>query len=216
MLALVAVAVLFTGCKGGVKGALGGEELPKMDSEACIVKAKEGLAQLDLKKYKVIALSFGENGHDEMSNELGSITFRLLDLDGREYSQNYAYYEGENQWKFGELDPASIQREAYDFEKAHGIIEADLDAKKLVGYFEAAKKQIPKEYTYQGLSSIHMKYEIPSIVGTGKYGDKLEVSFDAMATENGKEKVESAGKTTNVFYEVSFELNDKGEIEMDK
>lgn len=103
-----------------------------------------------------------------------------------------------------------IQREAYGFEKAHGITEADLDAKN----WWATLKQ-PK-YTYQGLSSIRMEYELPGLVGMVKYGYKFEVSFDAVVTENGKENVESAGKTTNVFYEVLFELNDNGEIEMDK
>lgn len=213
MFAFMALVMVLTGCNGGVKGALGVEELPKLDSEACIAKAKEGLSQLDMKRYKVINVSMSEKGVDEMSNELGSISYSLVDQDGRLYSQNFSYWESERKWRFDDPTPSRIQKVPLDFEKVHGITEADLDAKKMLGFFVAAKNQIPKEYTYKGLTSITLKYGTPNpLIGEGKYGDKIQISFSAMATENGKETVESAGKSTKVFYKASFEVNEKGEV----
>lgn len=49
----------------------------------------------------------------------------------------------------------------------------------------------------------------------GKNVGAIETSFDVNVTENGKEMVESAGKKSLQYYQIQFNVQPDGSVEME-
>lgn len=199
---VMAFAVLaFASCgKVGVPG-LGGI---KMDTEDAVSKAKT-LAADNIKpgEWKVIGITWNEgSASDELSNNLSSVSFEMVDKDGRVWQQSYLADLG---WKATELSDSNWDtfHKDVDAKGLQGFDMASFDAAAALKDIEEAKKMIPENYEFK---SVDM-YEMNS------YGDD-RASITLNVVEKGKETVSNAGQTSIVFYELKFEKGEDGKLKM--
>lgn len=198
---LAFAALAFAACgKVSVPG-LGGL---KMDSEDVMSKAKT-LAADNIKpgEWKVIGITWLEgSARDELSNNVSSVSFEMVDKDGRVWRQSYMADLG---WKATELSDANWEtfHKGVDAKELPGFDMDKVNAADLVKDIEEAKKMIPEGYEFKSVD----KYEINS------YGaDRASITLNVV--EKGKETVSNAGQTSIVFYELKFEKGEDGKLKM--
>lgn len=198
---LAFAALSFAACdKVGLSG-LGGV---KMDSEEAVTKAK-ALAAENIKpgEWKVIGVTWLEGStRDELSNNVSSVSFEMVDKDGRVWQQSYLADLG---WKATELSGTNWDtfHKGVDAKELPGFDMDKMNAADVIKDIEEAKKMIPEGYEFK---SVDM-YEINS------YGtDRASITLNVV--EKGKETVSNAGQTSIVFYELKFNKGEDGKLNM--
>ena len=186
---LALAALVMTSC-GDVASKLVGM---KTDSPEVLEKAKElAKSQFDPAQWKIVSVDWGEGiGDDELTGKVSSIRFFMIDKDGKAWQQTFIAQLG---WKAGDLDDTS-------FAKGDKYI----DAAKYTKMIEDAKALIPKGYTYKSVDSF----------STNTY-DKAPTELVLNVVEEGKETVSNAGKTSIVFYELNYTVDENGKVTLDE
>ena len=192
---LALAALVMTSC-GDVVSKLGGT---KTDSPEVLEKAKElAKSQFDASKWKVVSVDWSEG--IELTGKVSSIRFYMIDKDGKAWQQTFIAQLG---WKAGDLDDTSFAKgDKYDDPKEYPALDLDkFDAAKYTKIIEDAKALIPKGYTYKSVDCFSMNTY-----------NKVPMELVLNVVEEGKETVSNAGKTSIVFYELNYTVDDNGKV----
>lgn len=196
---LLALAALVMMSCGDVVSKLGGT---KTDSPEVLEKAKElAKSQFDASKWKIVSVDWSEGiGQDELTGKVSSIRFYMIDKDGKAWQQTFIAQLG---WKAGDLDDTSFAKgDKYDDPKEYPALDLDkFDAAKYTKIIEDAKALIPKGYTYKSVDCFSMNTY-----------NKVPMELVLNVVEEGKETVSNAGKTSIVFYELNYTVDDNGKV----
>ena len=199
---LLALAALVMASCGDMASKLGGM---KTDSPDVLEKAKElAKANFDPAQWKVVSVDWSEGaGQDELTGEVASVRFYMIDKDGKAWQQSFHPSLG---WKASDLDDTSFaEGDKYDDPKEYPALELDkLDAAKYTKIIEDAKALIPKGYTYKSMESFEMNTFDKS---------PMELVFNVV--EEGKETVTNAGKTSTVYYQLRYSVSDDGKVKFE-
>lgn len=188
-----------------------------MDSEDAVKKVKKLVTDnIDTGEWKIIGLSWNEGGgNGQLANDLNSgfVSVNMVKKDdGREYSQSFI---GQLHYKPTAPDPNTRRDTPLEYDKITPIDVAKLDPAAIVSQLEEAKKMLPEQYVFKSLASYEMDATVPSeITGRGEYSDQQTAEFVMNVVEKGKETVTSAGQTSIVYYEVTFEVAPDGTLTM--
>ena len=195
---LALAALVMTSC-GDVVSKLGGT---KTDSPEVLEKAKElAKSQFDASKWKIVSVDWSEgSGQDEVMGKVSSIRYYMIDKDGKAWQQTFIAQRG---WKAGDLDDTSFAKgDKYDDPKEYPALDLDkFDAAKYTKIIEDAKALIPKGYTYKSVDCFSMNTY-----------NKVPMELVLNVVEEGKETVSNAGKTSIVFYELNYTVDDNGKV----
>lgn len=202
------VAALCTAC-----GELGGG--PKMNSvEATALVAETVRKNIDIDQWKIYRILWQEG--DELSNELQRVTVYLVNSAGDCFTQTFTL-AGPAKGNVSDLSEATGQKRV-DFEKVNGIPVERIDPAAIQKQYEEALAMIPENYTFKSITN----YDIAEVLSSGvalfdrgKNVGAIETSFDVNVTENGKEMIESAGKKSLQYYQITFNVLPDGTVEMD-
>ena len=189
---LALAALVMTSC-GDVVSKLGGT---KTDSPEVLEKAKElAKSQFDASKWKIVSVDWSE-----LTGKVSSIRFYMIDKDGKAWQQTFIAQLG---WKAGDLDDTSFAKgDKYDDPKEYPALDLDkFDAAKYTKIIEDAKALIPKGYTYKSVDCFSMNTY-----------NKVPMELVLNVVEEGKETVSNAGKTSIVFYELNYTVDDNGKV----
>lgn len=169
---------------------------------------------IDLAQWKIYRIRWQEG--EELGNELLRVTVYLVNEAGDCFTQTFTL-SGPAKGNVSDLREATGQNRV-DFEKVHGISPERIDPAAVQKQYEEAKATIPDNYTFQSVSS----YDIAEVLSSGvelfdrgKNVGAIETSFDVNVTENGKEMVESAGKKSLQYYQIQFNVQPDGSVEME-
>ena len=195
---LAAMAAVMASC-GDVASKLGET---KTDSPEVFNKAKElAKANFDPSKWKIVEVDWNEGGaSDELTGKVSSIRFYVIDNDGKAWQQSFIAQTG---WKATDLDDTSFATgDKYDDPKEYPALELDkIDPTKITKVIEDAKALIPKGYKYKSLDN----FEINTY-------DSEAMTLTLNVVEEGKETVTNAGRTSTVFYELKYSVDDNGKV----
>ena len=198
VLVLALAALVLTSCSE-VASKLGGV---KTDSPEVVDKAKELVkANFDPAKWKVVSVDWSEGiGQDELTGKVTSIRFYMIDKDGKAWQQTFIASTG---WTAGDLDDTSFAKgDKYDDPKEYPALDLDkFDAAKYTKMVEDAKALIPKGYTFKSVDSFSMNTY-----------DKAPMKMVINVVEEGKETVSNAGKTSIVYYELDYSIDENGKV----
>lgn len=195
---LALAALIMTSC-GDVVSNLGGM---KTDSPEVFDKAKElAKANFDPAQWKVVSVDWSEGiGDDELTGKVSSIRFYIIDKDGKAWQQSFIASLG---WKASDLDDTSFAKgDKYSDPKDFPALELDkIDAAKYTKIIEDAKALIPKGYKFKSVDAFSMDTY-----------NKTPIKLTLNVVEEGKETVSNAGKTSIVFYELSYSVDDNFKV----
>ncbi len=187
---LAAVALMPMSCKKIAKDLIDSATGTEMDSSAALEKAAEAVAKIDTTQYKVTIINLSAEGpSDKCSNSLGFIMLTMVNKDNQYYYQHF----------YPNVDAPKPKNYPYK-EKWEDVKSLSFDTKKLEGLVNECKSMIPKEYKYLCLNDIRMT------------SDETELTVHVQ--EIGKEKVESAGVSSDVYYVIRFKITPDGQIDM--
>lgn len=202
------VAALCTAC-----GQLSGG--PKMDSvEATTLVAQTVQKNIDTDQWKIYRILWQEG--EEMGNELQLVTVWLVNDSGDCFSQRFTL-AGPGKGAVTDLSKATGQNRV-DFEKVNGIAPERVDPASIQKQYEQAKATIPDNYTFKSISSYDIAETLSSgveLFDRGKNVGQIKARFDVNVTENGKEVIESAGKKSIQYYQITYNVQPDGSVEMD-
>jgi len=196
MLMLATVALVPMSCKKIIKNladsAIESTTGVEMGSTESLEKAAEAVAKIDTTQYRIKDLRISAKGiDDECSNVLGSIYMFIINDRDEVYSQHfYPTVDAPDPYN-------GLSRNKYTDFKTFSF-----DPKKFEGYIAECKAMIPKEYKFLCLNYITVEND-----GSAKITIHVQ--------EIGKEKVESAGVSTEVYYVLKFEISPSGKIKME-
>ena len=200
---LLALAALVMVSCGDVVSKLGGM---KTDSPEVLEKAKElAKSNFDPTKWKVVSVDWSEdNGNDELTGNVASIRFYMIDNDGKAWQQSFHASLG---WKASDLDDTSFAKgDKYDDPKDFPVLDlGKIDAAKYTKIIEDAKALIPKGYTYKSVDSF-----------SANTFDKAPMELTLNVVEEGKETVTNAGRTSIVFYELNYTVDENGKVTLNE
>lgn len=180
------------------------------DAEASYAKAIELTKKsVDTDKFKIYSLSIMEG--ETLSDNLFLVTVKLVNRDNRAFSQSY-YMNG-----LAPTDLRDVQStfEAPEYETTVGIDLASLDPQQIAAQIAEARTTLPEGYTFKSVSLYEVTETIPSgnaLLDRGKQFGTHETRFVMNFTEDGKEKVSSAGQTSLVYYQATASVAPDGTI----
>lgn len=180
------------------------------DAEASYAKAIELTKKsVDTDKFKIYSLSIMEG--ETLSDNLFLVTVKLVNRDNRAFSQSY-YMNG-----LAPTDLRDVQStfEAPEYETTVGIDLASLDPQQIAAQIAEARTTLPEGYTFKSVSMYEVTETIPSgnaLLDRGKQFGTHETRFVMNFTEDGKEKVSSAGQTSLVYYQATASVAPDGTI----
>lgn len=210
LLLAASAAALCSGCD--TLGVGGG---PKMDSsEATELVLKTIAEKTDASEWKVYRVRWQEG--EELGNELELLTVYMANTSGDCYTQTFNL-SGTGKGTVSDLREVPTQGRV-DFTQIGGIVDK-IDAEAIRRQYEAAKAMIPEGYTFKSVSGYDIGETIPSgneFMDRNKRIGAVEASFDLSVTEDGKEVVESAGKRSVQYYQVTFDVQPDGSVVMDE
>lgn len=202
------VAALCTAC-----GELGGG--PKMNSvEATALVAETVRKNVDSAKWKIYRILWQEG--EELGNELQLVTVWLVNDSGDCFNQRFTL-AGPGKGTVTDLSKATGQKRV-DFERVNGIAPERVDPAAIQKQFEEALATIPDNYTFKSISSYDISETLSSgveLFDRGKNVGEIKAQFDVNVTENGKEMIENAGKKSIQYYQITFNVQPDGSVEMD-
>lgn len=209
LLLAAGMTALCSGCNS--IGAGGG---PKMDSAEATTLVKQTIAEkIDGNAWKVYRVRWQEG--DQTGNELETLTVYMANTSGDCFTQRFVL-SGLGKGKVWDLSEVPAQSRV-DFDQIKGITDA-IDVDAIQKQYEAAKAMIPEGYTFKSIAGYDIQEVIPTgnaLRDRGKQIGAIEATFDATATEDGKEYVESAGKKSLQYYEITFNVQPDGSVEID-
>ena len=106
-----------------------------------------------------------------------------------------------------------------DFEKVKGLTPASINVEAIRKQYEEAKAMIPENYTFKSIGDYLIQETVPSgneFLDRNKTFGEVKAEFSMNITENGKEIVESAGKKSVQYYEVTFNVLPDGSVQMEE
>lgn len=188
---------------------------PKVSSiEATTLVAETVRKNIDTDQWKIYRILWQEG--DELSNELQRVTLYLVNNAGDCFTQTFTL-AGPAKGNVSDLSEATGQKRV-DFEKVNGIPVERIDPAAIQKQYEEALAMIPENYTFKSITN----YDIAEVLSSGvalfdrgKNVGAIETSFDVNVTENGKEMIESAGKKSLQYYQITFNVRPDGSVEMD-
>lgn len=201
VLLLALVALIMASC-GDVVSNLGGI---KTDSPDVLEKAKElAKTKFDSTKWKIVSVDWSEEyGKEKLSGKVSSIRFYIIDNDNKAWEQSFHSSLG---WQASDLDDTSFAKgDKYDDPKDFPALDLDkLDAAKYTKMIEDAKALIPKGYKYKSVE----RFSVNTF-------DKLPMELVLNVAEEGKETVTNAGKTSIVYYQLRYSVDDNGKVKFE-
>lgn len=191
LMMLAAVALMPMSCKKIAKNLIDSATGVEMDSSAALEKAADALAKIDTADYKVTILRIIADGTaDKCLNNLGMITLTMVNKQNDYYTQML----------YPNVNPPSPS--TYPYKKTWDELpQLSFDVKKMEGLVNECKNMIPKEYKFLCVNSITV--------------ESFETEITVHVQEVGKEKVESAGVSSDVYYVINFKATPDGQIEME-
>ena len=196
-MALAAVVAGLISC-GGLK--LGKEKMDTSEAGRAVVEALK--EYVDTAQYRPISVRWDEEG--QLSNDLLALYVSMVGQTGRVYTQTYILH-GPGTGP-SSLNQDNRYKDTYAFAAVPWIRSDDIDPEAIRQQFEAAKAQIPEKHSFQSIGYYQMEVDPET-------GEK-ETEFTVNVTEDGKEAVSNAGRTTIEYYELTFQVLHDGTVQL--
>lgn len=194
-----------------------GISAPKMDSDEATQLIVETLEKnINFDEWKVYKIHWMEL--DELENNLAVLSVEMVNKAGDCFSQSFNL-AGPGKGNISDLREVIGQHGKIDFEQVKGLTPASVNVDAIRKQYEEAKAMIPENYTFNSIGSYKISETIPSgnqFLDRNKKFGEVKTQFDVNVTENGKEIIESAGKKSIQYYEVTFNVLPDGSVEMDE
>lgn len=174
-----------------------GISAPKMDSDEATQLIVETLEKnINFDEWKIYEIRWMEA--DELENNLTVLFVEMVNKAGDCFSQTFTL-SGPGKGNISDLNEAGGLRGKLDFEKVKGLI--------------------PENYTFKSIGDYLIQETVPSgneFLDRNKTFGEVKAEFSMNITENGKEIVESAGKKSVQYYEVTFNVLPDGSVQMEE
>ena len=171
--------------------------LPTAEADS-YARALEHVAKhLDTEEFKIYHILFSEG--EALSDRLFFVSVSMIDRDDRAPGNPSA--------------DNGIRKPEY--ETTVGIDLASLDPQQIAAQIAEARTTLPEGYTFKSVSLYEVTETIPSgnaLLDRGKQFGTHETRFVMNFTEDGKEKVSSAGQTSLVYYQATASVAPDGTI----
>lgn len=211
LLCAACIAAFCTNCN-----SLGAGSGPKMDTaEATALVVQTVQEKIDPGQWKIYRILWQEG--EQLGNELQQVTVYLVNESGECFTQTFIL-AGTAKGTVSDLRQA-IGQNRVDFGKVNGIVPGEIDPAAIRQQYEAAKAMIPDTYTFRSISSYDIAETLSSgveLFDRGKQIGEIKAQFDVNVTENGKETIESAGKKSIQYYQITCNVLPDGSVEMDE
>lgn len=182
--------------------------LPTAEADS-YARALEHVAKhLDTGEFKIHHILFSEG--EALSDRLFFVSVSMIDRDDRTFTQTF-YLDGRAP---GNLSADNGIRKP-EYETTVGIDLASLDPQQIAAQIAEARTTLPEGYTFKSVSMYEVTETIPSgnaLLDRGKQFGTHETRFVMNFTEDGKEKVSSAGQTSLVYYQATASVAPDGTI----
>ncbi len=212
ILTVMLAASVISSCNS-VSDMLGGT---KMDTEDATRKVAETLKKnIDFNEWKIYRLAWMEG--EELENQLQVVVVEMINRNNDCFMQSFLL-SGPGAGNISDLSEAGGMAAGHVlFDKTTGITLDMVDPAAIQKQYDAAKAMIPEGYTFQSIASYTFRETMPSgsdFLDRDKNLGEIVASFCVNVTEDGKEQVTSAGKTSIQYYEVTFNVLPDGSVEM--
>ena len=155
---------------------------------------------------------------DELENNLTVLFVEMVNKAGDCFSQTFTL-SGPGKGNISDQDEAGGLSGKLDFEKVKGLTPASINVEAIRKQYEEAKAMIPENYTFKSIGDYLIQETVPSgneFLDRNKTFGEVKAEFSMNITENGKEIVESAGKKSVQYYEVTFNVLPDGSVQMEE
>ena len=190
---------------------------PKMDSDEATQLIVETLEKnINFDEWKIYEIRWMEA--DELENNLTVLFVEMVNKAGDCFSQTFTL-SGPGKGNISDLNEAGGLRGKLDFEKVKGLTPASINVEAIRKQYEEAKAMIPENYTFKSIGDYLIQEKVPSgneFLDRNKTFGEVKAEFSMNITENGKEIVESAGKKSVQYYEVTFNVLPDGSVQMEE
>ena len=180
-----------------------GISAPKMDSDEATQLIVETLEKnINFDEWKIYEIRWMEA--DELENNLTVLFVEMVNKAGDCFSQTFTL-SGPGKGNISDQDEAGGLSGKLDFE--------------IRKQYEEAKAMIPENYTFKSIGDYLIQETVPSgneFLDRNKTFGEVKAEFSMNITENGKEIVESAGKKSVQYYEVTFNVLPDGSVQMEE
>lgn len=197
-LCLLATVLALTACESVGLSKLGMDDAKSVERVAETIKK-----HVDQAEYKVISAYWYER--EELSNSMEYLLVEMVGADGKLYSQTFKVggdHQGPN-----EISESRSNR-TYDFETMNHLAAEDFDATAITGYINAAKTEIPEEYSFESVHDYRLKIDAAS-------GEKTS-DFNIYVTEKGNKTSLEGRNIVTTYYEFEFEVLADGTVVMEE
>lgn len=188
------VALLLSSC-GKISSVMGVD----LDTPEAWTSAKELITEkVDASKWKVVRV---ELAHDlssgsELENKLFLCTVVLVDEAGTPWTQTLF-----TQGIVSDLSPYTSEVDA-----SQPLDLAKVSPEEYAKHIDAAKKMIPEQYKFECVASY--------VLDNTNSETAPSCHFVLHITDKDEKSVSNAGHTTTTFYEVRFEVDKEGQVQM--
>lgn len=194
-----------------------GISAPKMDSDEATQLIVETLEKnINFDEWKIYEIRWVEA--DELENNLTVLFVEMVNKAGDCFSQTFTL-SGPGKGNISDQDEAGGLSGKLDFEKVKGLTPASINVEAIRKQYEEAKAMIPENYTFKSIGDYLIQETVPSgneFLDRNKTFGEVKAEFSMNITENGKEIVESAGKKSVQYYEVTFNVLPDGSVQMEE
>ena len=194
-----------------------GISAPKMDSDEATQLIVETLEKnINFDEWKIYEIRWMEA--DELENNLTVLFVEMVNKAGDCFSQTFTL-SGPGKGNISDQDEAGGLSGKLDFEKVKGLTPASINVEAIRKQYEEAKAMIPENYTFKSIGDYLIQETVPSgneFLDRNKTFGEVKAEFSMNITENGKEIVESAGKKSVQYYEVTFNVLPDGSVQMEE
>lgn len=190
--------------------ALTGNPADKAESYAKAIELTK--KSVDAERFKIYAVSFIEM--EELSNNLGLVTVKMVNKDDQAFSQSY-YLAG--------MEPTDLREvqsvfESPKYETTVGIDLGKLSPETIAAQIAEAKTMLPEGHTFKSVGRYDIEEEVPAGMehyNRNKVMGRQNTTFTIRFTEDGKETESSAGKTSIIYYEGKATVNPDGSLSIE-
>ena len=167
---------------------------------------------VDAERFKIYSISFIEM--EELSNNLGLVTVKMVNKDDQAFSQSY-YLSG--------IAPTDLREVQSVFEspKYGTTVGIDLDKlspETIAAQIAEARTMLPEGHTFKSVGRYDIEEEVPAGMehyNRNKVMGRQTATFTIRFTEDGKETESSAGKTSIIYYEGKATVNPDGSLSIE-
>lgn len=167
---------------------------------------------VDAERFKIYSISFIEM--EELSNNLGLVTVKMVNKDDQAFSQSY-YLSG-----IAPTDLREVQSvfESPKYETTVGIDLDKLSPETITAQIAEARTMLPEGHTFKSVGRYDIEEEVPAGMehyNRNKVMGRQTATFTIRFTEDGKETESSAGKTSIIYYEGKATVNPDGSLSIE-